>query len=267
MLSTNPIKTALTIAGSDPSGGAGIQADLKTFSHLRVYGMAVIAALTAQNTVGVSAVQEVDAGFVGRQLEAVLSDIPPDATKTGMLLTSAVIEIVVEKVKRFKIANLVVDPVMMSTSGATLLNHDAVTVFRQALLPLAELVTPNADEATALAGVPVRTGDDMREAARRIHGMGPKYVLIKGGHVGGNEATDVLFDGSAFAEFRSERLPHRQPHGTGCVLAASIVAYLALGKPMQPAIALGKEFVTGAIKNALNVGKGRGPCDPLSLGG
>jgi hydroxymethylpyrimidine/phosphomethylpyrimidine kinase len=262
-----PVKTALTIAGSDPSGGAGIQADLKTFSRLRVYGMAVVAAMTAQNSLGVSAVAEVAPDFVGQQLDALLADIRPDATKTGMLLSAGVIEVVAEKLKQYGTRNLVIDPVMMSTSGATLMNPDAITVFRRMLLPLASLITPNTDEAGALTGKTIRTVRDMEEAAMEIHDAGAARVLIKGGHVKADVAMDVLFDGKEFSKFQSSRIATRNTHGTGCVLSASIAAYLALGESVKKAVGLGKEFVTAAIRNALQIGHGAGPCDPLSLGG
>jgi hydroxymethylpyrimidine/phosphomethylpyrimidine kinase len=261
------VKAVLTIAGSDPSGGAGIQADLKTFSRFQTYGMAVVAALTAQNTAGVRAVAEVDPDFVAQQLDAVLQDIVPQATKTGMLLTARVIETVARKVKEYRIANLVVDPVMISSSGATLMKPDAMAVFRAELLPAAFLVTPNIDEASALTGMTIRTTGDVEKSAFRIHELGARHVLIKGGHLGGEEATDVLFDGSEYSQFRSPRLASRNTHGTGCVLSAAIAAQLALGTSIKEAIRLGKEFVTNAIKNGLEIGKGTGPCDPLSLRG
>ena len=259
------VKTALTIAGSDPSGGAGIQADLKTFSQLRVYGMAVIAALTAQNTRGVSAVAEVSADIVGEQLNAVLSDIPPDATKTGMLLTADVIEVVAQKLRQYNVRNLVIDPVMVSTSGTPLLNPNAVEAFRRRLLPLALVITPNIEEARTLTGKTIETVEDMEEAALQIQGMGARNVLIKGGHFEGSDATDVLFDGKEFVHLKSARIDARDTHGTGCVLSAAITAHLATGKPVDEAVRLGKEFVTNAIKNGLRIGGGTGPCDPLSL--
>jgi hydroxymethylpyrimidine/phosphomethylpyrimidine kinase len=262
-----PVKTALTVAGSDPSGGAGIQADLKTFSRLRVYGMAVVAAMTAQNSLGVSSVAEVAPDFVRQQLDAVFTDIRPDAVKTGMLLTAGVIHVVAEKVAQYGIRNLVVDPVMLSTSGATLMNPDAIPIFRRKLLPLALLITPNADEAGALTGKTINTVAEMKQAAIEIHRMGAAHALIKGGHVRVDDATDVLFDGKEFSEFKSSRIATRNTHGTGCVLSASITAYLALGESVKEAVALGKEFVTAAIRNALQIGHGAGPCDPLSLGG
>ena len=266
MSAVKKVYKALTIAGSDPSGGAGIQADLKTFSRLQVYGMAVVAALTAQNTLGVSGIEEVSPAFVAQQLDAVFTDIPPDAAKTGMLLSAAVIEVVAQKVKEYGAGILVIDPVMISTSGAQLLNTDALAIFRRALLPLAFLVTPNIEEARALTGKTIQTAEDMEEAALQIHGMGARHVLIKGGHLSGDDATDVLFDGKEFSHFRSSRIPARDTHGTGCVLSAAITAHLAGGKTVQEAVHLGKEFVTNAIRNGLRIGNGRGPCDPLSLG-
>jgi hydroxymethylpyrimidine/phosphomethylpyrimidine kinase len=260
------VKKALTIAGSDPSGGAGIQSDLKTFSRLRVYGMAVVAALTAQNTLGISAVAEVAPEFVAEQLEAVLIDLPPDATKTGMLLTAGVIDTVAQKLKQHRVANVVIDPVMVATSGKPLLDPDAIGTFRRALLPLASLITPNIDEARALTGKDLRTLEDMEEAALRIHSMGPRNVLIKGGHLPGDEVTDLLFDGKDFKHFRSARLQSRDTHGTGCVLSAAITAYVAAGSRLPEAVSSGKEFVTTAIRNGLRIGGGAGPCDPLELG-
>ncbi len=258
------IKTVLTIAGSDPSGGAGIQADLKTFSRLRVYGMSAITALTAQNTLGVSDVMDVPPDFVARQLDAVLGDIPPDAAKTGMLRSAAVIEAVAVKLKQYNVKRLVVDPVMVSKSGAPLLDPGAVGAFCRTLVPMALVITPNTEEAQALTGIDVRSTNDMEKAASRIHAMGAKYVLLKGGHLEG-EAADVLFDGQDFAYFRSERLQTRDTHGTGCVLSAAIAAHLALGASVIEAARLGKEFVTEAIRNGLRIGSGQGPCDPLKL--
>ena len=260
------VKKALTIAGSDPSGGAGIQADLKTFSALRVYGMAVIAALTAQNTRGISAVFDISPEFVSHQLDAVLTDMPPDAAKTGMLLTADVIEVTAAKITQFGLRNLVVDPVMVSTSGQRLMNPDAIEIFRRSLLPLALVITPNKDEAQALTGKTIRSVEDMEEAALQIHGMGSRHVLIKGGHIEESGATDVLFDGHEFVRLEGERIAARHTHGTGCVLSAAITAELARGKKVSEAVRLGKEFVTTAIKNGLALGGGAGPCDPLSLG-
>jgi len=259
------VPVALTIAGSDPSGGAGIQSDLKTFSRLRVYGMAVIAALTAQNTTGVWSVEGIDSEFLAKQLDAVLSDIPPGAAKTGMLLTKEAVEIVAQKVRQYRLMNFVVDPVMVSTSGSILLNSDAMLSFRRTLLPLAFLITPNLAEAQALTGKTVETVEEMEQAALEIHGLGAMNVLIKGGHGKGDEATDVFFDGKDFVHFRSPRIRTSHTHGTGCVLSAAITAHLALGNQVQDAVKLGKNFVSEAIRNGLAIGRGTGPCDPLSL--
>ena len=267
MSADDGIPKVLTIAGSDPSGGAGIQADLKTFARLRVYGMAVVAAMTAQNTLGVSAIAEVPPDFVSQQLDAVLTDLPPDAAKTGMLLTDAVIEVVAYKLKQYRVANVIVDPVLVSTSGTMLMQAEALKTFRRLLLPLAVLVTPNLDEAAALTGKPVQSVAEMETAAREIHGMGARNVLVKGGHLKGDDATDVLFDGAGFTYLRMPRSSTRNTHGTGCVLSASIAAYCALGQAVPEAVALGKRFVTDAINNALQIGNGIGPCDPLSSGG
>lgn len=257
----------LTIAGSDPSGGAGIQADLKTFSRLGVYGMTIIAAMTAQNTVGVTAVLEVPPSFIEQQLDAVLSDIRPDAVKTGMLLTEGAVESVARKLKQYKTANLVVDPVMASSSGAALLHSDASAALRRELLPLARVITPNLDEAAALTGRTVRTVEDMEAAARHIFDMGPRYVLVKGGHLEGDEAIDILFDGARILRLRAARIATAGAHGTGCVLSASIAAYLSLGHPVEKAVELAKELVGAAIRNRLQLGSGLGPCDPLSFRG
>jgi hydroxymethylpyrimidine/phosphomethylpyrimidine kinase len=263
----SPVRTALTIAGSDPSGGAGLQADIKTFSELRVYGMAVVTAVTVQNTLGVSDIGEISPRLVEEQLASVLSDIPPDATKTGMLLTAGVVEAVAKQLKRYAVPNLVVDPVMISSSGAQLMKPDAVAAFQHVLLPLAFLVTPNIDEASALTRTSVCSVDDMEQAAVRIFEMGAKNVLIKGGHLDGNEATDVLFDGHELVTFRMPRVTARNTHGTGCVLSAAITAHLAMGRLVKEAVDLGKQFVTKAISNGLQIGSGVGPCDPLNLVG
>ena len=259
------VKTALTIAGSDSIGGAGIQADLKTFSRLQVYGMSVITALTAQNTTGVSSVMDVPPDFVLHQLDAVLTDIPPDALKTGMLLNAAIIEVVASKIREHGLTKVVVDPVMFATSGAELLRQDAVRVLQRVLLPLALVITPNINEAQALTGKQIRTTGDMEEAALHVHAMGARYVLLKGGHIEG-DATDVLFDGNEFWHICAERIPARDCHGTGCVLSAAITAHLALGRSVREAVELGKQFVTEAIRNGLRIGRGQRPCDPLGLG-
>jgi hydroxymethylpyrimidine/phosphomethylpyrimidine kinase len=257
------VKTALTIAGSDPSGGAGIQADLKTFSRFRVYGMSVVTALTAQNTLGVEGVLEVPPAFVARQLDAVLTDIHLDAVKTGMLWSGATVEVVADKVKQNRIRNVVVDPVIASTSGSPLLDSEGIAILRKTLLPLALIVTPNRHETEVLTGKAMTTPDDIEEAALHIHALGPQFVLIKGGHWEGNDATDVLFDGQEFSYLRSERLDSRNTHGTGCVFSAAITAELAAGKSVKEAVQAAKTFISEAIKNGLSLGRGAGPCNPL----
>jgi hydroxymethylpyrimidine/phosphomethylpyrimidine kinase len=259
------VKTALTIAGSDPSGGAGIQADLKTFSRLRVYGMSVITALTVQNTSGVVDVMGVPPAFVGSQLDAVLADIHVDAVKTGMLWSVGTIEVVAQKIKQYQVRNLVVDPVLVSTSGSPLLDPDAIGTLSRILIPLARIIMPNRHEAEILSGKKMTGPDDMEEAALRLHAMGAQFVLIKGGHWPGGDATDVLFDGKDFSYFRAERVESRNTHGTGCVLSAAVAAGLASGKGVEEAVQEAKSLITEAIKRGLSLGGGIGPCDPLSL--
>jgi len=259
------VKTALTIAGSDPSGGAGIQADLKTFSRLGVYGMSVITALTAQNTTGVESIMEIPPEFVARQLDAVLTDIQVDAAKTGMLLTQGIVEVVAQKLRQYQIRHLVVDPVIASTSGTPLLSRDAISAFCRNLLPLALVITPNIDEARMLTGKAITTVADMEEAALQVHGMGARAVLIKGGHMAGDEVTDVLFDGTDFSHFQSSRIHSRDTHGTGCVLSAAITGEIAAGKGIREAVQAARECVIAAIRHGLRIGHGAGPCDPLAL--
>jgi hydroxymethylpyrimidine/phosphomethylpyrimidine kinase len=256
------IHTALTIAGSDPSGGAGIQADLKTFASLNVYGMAVIAALTAQNTIGVAGVEEVRPEFVGLQLESVLADIPPAAVKTGMLGSADVVDTVARILRTHEIKLLVVDTVLASSTGTPLLEAPAVEILKRELLPLAFIVTPNAIEASLLTGVEVRGPAGMEEAARRLHRSGARHVLVKGGHVDG-DAVDVFFDGRNFLQFSAPRIPATDLHGTGCVLSAAITGYLALGCGANEAVEKSKNFVTEAIRNSLRLGRGSGPINPL----
>jgi hydroxymethylpyrimidine/phosphomethylpyrimidine kinase len=255
------IPTALTIAGSDPSGGAGVQADLKTFSALKVYGMSVIAALTAQSTLGVREVMEIPAEFVGLQLDAVLSDIPPAGVKTGMLGTAAVVEVVARKLREYRLDNVVVDPVMVSSSGTPLLEASGVEMLKRSLLPAALLVTPNLAEAAALGGMEVRDVAAMEEAARRLHGLGARHVLVKGGHLEG-DAIDVFFDGARIQRLSSPRIRTTNLHGTGCVLSAAVAAYLSLGRPVFEAVVKAKEFVTESIRTGLRLGGGAGPVNP-----
>jgi len=259
------IHTALTVAGSDSSAGAGIQADLKTFSSLKVYGMSVITALTAQNTVEVQGVMEVPAEFVGFQLDAVITDIVPDAVKTGMLQTAAVVGVVAGKMRQYGVSRLVVDPVMVSSSGTRLLEPEGVRTLQRVLLPLAWILTPNLAEASELTGMEVRNPVAMEEAARRLHRMGARHVLVKGGHLEG-DAIDVFFDGVKMERLSSPRILTTDLHGTGCVLSAAMTAYLAQGSPAYEAVVRAKEFVTEAIRGGLRLGSGAGPVNPFWKG-
>jgi hydroxymethylpyrimidine/phosphomethylpyrimidine kinase len=248
---------ALTIAGSDPSGGAGIQADLKTFHQFGVYGEAVIALLTVQNTTRVSRVETMPVRLVLEQLEAVLEDIPPAAAKTGALGSAEMVESVARAAARFQFP-LVVDPVMVSKHGLPLAPESAVRAFRDCLLPHAALVTPNVPEAEALTGLTIRDLQDMRRAASRIHELGARAVLIKGGHMEG-DATDVLFDGAEWREFPALRLETRHTHGSGCTYSAAITAGLACGLKLGEAVARAKAFIHEAIRTSPGLGRGCGP--------
>jgi hydroxymethylpyrimidine/phosphomethylpyrimidine kinase len=253
----------LSIAGSDSGGGAGIQADLKTFSALGVYGMTAITAITVQNTRGVSAVQKVDPAIVAAQITAVASDIGVDAAKTGMLADAAIVRAVAGAIREARIANLVVDPVSVSKHGHLLLEPDAMDALRSEILPLARLVTPNLAEAAALGRSDVRTRDDMRRAADAILALGANAVLIKGGHLEGDTAADVLVDVQGEEWLEAVRIDTQNTHGTGCTLSAAIAAYLARGDDLRTSVRAGKAFVTEAIARALPIGKGVGPVDQL----
>lgn len=248
---------ALTIAGSDPSGGAGIQADLKTFHQFGVYGEAVVTLLTVQNSVRVTRVVVMAPALVEEQIDAVLQDIPPAAAKTGALGSAEVVRAVAEAASRFSFP-LVVDPVMISKHGAPLLAEDAVTVLRECLLPRAILLTPNVPEAEALARRPIHSPDEARAAARQIREMGARAVLIKGGHKDG-DATDLLLDSAGFAEFPAPRIETRHTHGTGCTYSAAIAAGLAHGLGLRDAVGRAKRFVHEAIRTAPGLGSGCGP--------
>jgi hydroxymethylpyrimidine/phosphomethylpyrimidine kinase len=256
------VPRALTIAGSDSGGGAGIQADLKTFHAYGVHGMSVITALTAQNTVGVQGIHEVPAEFVRQQLDSVVEDIGVDAAKTGMLANEEVITVVAEGVRRHRIDRLVVDPVAASKHGDALIRDEAVAALREQLLPCALVVTPNVGEIALLAGVEVASARDLRRAAEAMLDLGPRWVLAKGGHLPGNEdAIDLLTDGDDWHEIRSHRLDTLDTHGTGCTLASAIAAGLAKGWDVVEAVEEAKTFVTGAIEHGLRIGKGIGPVD------
>ncbi|MBW1780629.1 MAG: bifunctional hydroxymethylpyrimidine kinase/phosphomethylpyrimidine kinase [Deltaproteobacteria bacterium] len=252
------MKRILTIAGSDSGGGAGIQADLKTITVLGSYGMSAITALTAQNTVGVQGVHPVPVDFITRQMESVLSDLGADAAKTGMLATPEIVLAVAEQLKRFRVERLVVDPVMVAKSGDALLSESARITIRDDLLPLAHVVTPNLPEASELCGSPVRDLDAMKAAARKIHELGPRFVLVKGGHLTG-DAVDVLFDGDDFRIFDAPRLNNRNTHGTGCTFSAALATFLGQGMPTPKAVAEAKKFITRAIALGLDLGSGHGP--------
>ena len=256
------IPIALTIAGSDSSGGAGIQADLKTFSALGVYGASVIAALTAQNTLGVTAIHDVPADFVGAQIDAVYSDLNVAATKIGMLSQPAAIEAVAAGLDRHKAKNVVLDPVMVAASGAKLLAQEAEATLKRVLFPRALIVTPNLPEAAALLDGPLAKNErEMCEQAERIRALGAKSVLIKGGHAEGPEAIDLLVDERGVRRLVAKRVQTMNTHGTGCTLSSAIAAFLARGLAMSEAVTLAKNYVTAAIGAAdrLSVGHGQGP--------
>ncbi len=249
----------LTVAGSDSGGGAGIQADLKTMLACGVHGMSVLAAVTAQNSVGVQGYWELPVEAVRAQLDSVLSDIGVDVVKTGMLASTQLVEAVAEVLATVK-APVVVDPVGMSKHGDPLLAADAVKAVRESLLPVATVVTPNLHEVTQLTGFEVTGEDDLLDAARAVHDLGPRWVLIKGGHLEG-EAVDLLFDGTESTTFRAPRLDNRHTHGTGCTLASAIASYLGAGHEVPAAVGLAKEYVTGAIGSGFSLGAGIGPVD------
>jgi hydroxymethylpyrimidine/phosphomethylpyrimidine kinase len=251
------IPKALTIAGSDSGGGAGIQADLKTFSAFRVFGMSVITAVTAQNSLGVQGVENLPPAFVALQLRSVLSDFGVGAAKCGMLSTAPIIEAVAATLADDPVEKLVVDPVMVAKSGDALLQPDARQALIERVLPLALVVTPNLPEAESLAGIPVASRPDMEEAARRIHRLGPRYVLVKGGHLKG-DAIDLLWNGKAFTAFRAPRIDSGNTHGTGCTLSAAIAAGLARGQAIGDAIRDAKAYVTRAIREGFAAGRGVG---------
>ena len=248
---------ALTIAGSDPSGGAGIQADLKTFHQFGVYGEAAITLLTVQNTLGVARVECVPAALVIEQVRAVVADIPPRAAKTGALGSAEIVEALAELAEEFDFP-LVVDPVMAGSDGAPLVSADARRTIATRLLPRAFLVMPNLDEASALTGIEVKSVEAMREAAARLCTMGARAALVKGGHLKG-AATDVLYADGAWREFTAPRVETRHTHGTGCTYSAAVTAALACGNPLEDAVARAKEYITNAIRTAPGLGRGRGP--------
>ena len=253
---------ALTIAGSDSGGGAGIQADLKVFFALGCHGMSALTALTAQNTVAVTSISEVEPEFVIAQIEAVATDIGVDAAKTGMLASPAIVEAVAKAVEAYDISSLVVDPVSVSKHRDQLLNDEAVDTLRNRLFPLAALITPNLYETGLFLNRSVESLDEMKRAAEELHAFGPTAVLVKGGHLPGTAATDVFFDGEEMVEITGPRYETEDTHGTGCALSAAITARLAHGDSLLEAAHFGKTFISGAIEHGLRLGKGFGPVNP-----
>jgi len=248
----------LTIAASDSGGGAGIQADLKTFFALGVHGMSAITAITAQSTSGIAEVWPVPPHLIGGQITEVARDIPVAAAKTGALVTGEIVEIVAAEVAERRVVNLVVDPVMFATSGQELLDAPGRASLMKLLGPLCLVLTPNLAEASALTGNQVTGVEEMKLAARVLKDLGPRYVLVKGGHLGG-QATDIFYDGESFTELVGRRIDSPNTHGAGCTLSAAIAAYVALGLEAPAAVSAAKVFVTGAIKNAQSIGRGPGP--------
>lgn len=253
--------SALTIAGSDSGGGAGIQADVKTFAAHGVFGLTAVTAVTAQNTVGVSAIHAVPAAVVATQIEVVAADFVIGAAKTGMLVDQEIIETVAACIRALAIENLVVDPVMVATSGDALLVDDAVEALTTKLLPLAAVTTPNRLEAERLTGRAIASLADAREAARQIHDLGPATVIITGGHTPGPNAVDLLYDGSADHELSAPRLDVNAGHGTGCTFSAAVTAHLACGRSVADAASDAKTYVTSCLRHALAIGRGPGPLD------
>ncbi len=252
------MKHVLTIAGSDSCGGAGIQADLKTFSAQGTYGMSVITAVTVQNTKGVFGCQDITPEIIGQQIDAIFTDIEVDAVKVGMVSQIATICTISEKLRQYQAKNIVIDPVMISKSGFDLMQAQAKDTLIKELIPLADVVTPNLPEAEVITGLSIKALEDMEKAAKIIYDMGAKNVLIKGGHLE-NDATDVLFDGKDYVYLKSKRIPTKNTHGTGCTLSSAIAANLAKGKTAKQAIAIAKEYITIAIEHALDIGHGVGP--------
>jgi len=252
---------ALTIAGSDSGGGAGIQADLKTFAALGVHGTSAITAITAQNTVGVTDILELPTTLVRAQIAAVVEDIGVQATKTGMLSSAAIIDTVAQAIEDYALRDLVVDPVMVAKGGAKLLRDDAVQALRERLIPLAAVVTPNLPEAEVLLERQIQTLDDRRRAARDLVAMGARAAVVKGGHA--DDVTDVFFDGEQLVELPAQRIDTANTHGSGCVFSAAIAAGLAGGADPLAAVRLAKAFITEAIAGSLELGRGHGPVNPM----
>jgi len=252
------MKTALTIAGSDSCGGAGIQADIKTMTCNGVYAMSAITALTAQNTTGVTGIMEVSPEFLTAQLDAVISDIFPDAVKTGMVSSSLLIKEIAKAIKKYNLKNIVCDPVMVATSGSKLISDDAISTLKTELLPLATVITPNIPETEVLFGKKINNEQDMETAAKEINSRLGCAVLVKGGH-SLNDANDYLFDGKEGTWFHGKRIDNPNTHGTGCTLSSAIASNLAKGAPLKEAVKQAKDYISGALSAMLDLGKGSGP--------
>ena len=256
------MKTALTIAGSDSSGGAGIQADIKTMTANGVYAMSAITALTAQNTTGVYGILEVTPEFLANQLDCIFTDIRPDAVKTGMVSSSALIEVIAQKLTQYKAENLVIDPVMVATSGAKLISDEAIETLKGKLLGLATLITPNIPEAQVLSGMDIRTAEDMEQAAKAIYEAYGCAVLCKGGHQL-NDANDLLYSKEGARWYQGRRIANPNTHGTGCTLSSAIASNLAKGYSLDEAVERAKAYISGALAAMLDLGKGSGPMNHM----
>ncbi len=255
------MRTALTIAGSDSSGGAGIQADLKTMLAHHVFGMSAITALTAQNTTGVTGILDVSADFLGKEIDSVFTDIFPDAVKIGMVSSVELIETIAKKLTDYKAKNIVVDPVMVATSGAKLIQDDAIQALKEKLIPLATVITPNIPESEVLSGMKISSKEDMVKAARKIGEAFPSTaILVKGGH-SLNDANDLLLADGEETWFEGRRIDNPNTHGTGCTLSSAIASNLAQGKSLKEAVANAKNYISGALAAGLDLGKGSGPMD------
>ncbi|REK71405.1 bifunctional hydroxymethylpyrimidine kinase/phosphomethylpyrimidine kinase [Paenibacillus paeoniae] len=261
MQPSHVIRKALTIAGSDSGGGAGIQADLKTFQEMGVYGMSAITAITAQNTQGVQALYPMEASIINEQLHSIGEDLPPDAVKTGMLGNASIIAAVAENMARYRFPHLVIDPVMIAKGGSTLLQREALTALIKMLIPLSVMITPNIPEAEELTGIRIVSLSDREEAARCLHGMGSDHVMLKGGHDPSTRdlVVDMLYDGTAFHYWEHQRIDTRHTHGTGCTFSAAITAGLAQGMSVYDSVNRAKSFIHAAIEHSLEIGAGHGP--------
>ena len=258
------MKNILTIAGSDSCGGAGIQADIKTFSAHGLYGMSVITAVTAQNTQGVFAVQDIDKEIIAKQIQAIYEDIEVAAVKIGMVSQIDTIKVIGKELAKFKAKNIILDPVMISKSGFDLLRKESKEILIKELMPIADIVTPNIHEAQAITGLKIENTKDMEKAAIEIYKMGPKNVLIKGGHLE-EDAIDVLFDGEKIELFKGRRINTKNTHGTGCTLSSAIAANIALGYGVKESVRKAKEYINIAIEHSLEIGKGVGPTNHFYL--